>query len=172
MEARTRTILGHAELRSLPMSSEWTLMVDDSEVAKMRRFPRRRLTSVQLADGAVWSVMPESWGVIKAFEGDAEIAHITRRSWWGRRWEIESTGFAVDLVSRPRPRRWDMTVGGQPIAEIAGSLLSYNRVDVDAKLSVPVSAVVLAWQVIARPWEQAAHPLALIPGQPRQPTIA
>jgi hypothetical protein len=150
------------------MSPEWTLRIGEEDIAKMRRFPRQRLSSVRLADGAVWSLVPSGWGVVRALEGEEEIGRIARRSWWGRRWEISTTGFAVDLVSRARPRRWDMTVGGQPIAEIAGSLISYNRIDVDATLNVPVVAVILAWQVIARPWEQAAHPVVLVPAPPQQ----
>ncbi len=171
MDVRSRQILGHAELRSLPISPEWTLTVDGAEIAKMRRFPRQRLSSVRMSDGSVWTVLPSGWGVVRAMEEDEEIARITRRSWFGRRWDIETIGFAVELVSRPAPRRWSMTVGGQPIAEIAGSLLSYNRIDFDAMLNVPVVAVVLAWQVIARPWEQAAHPLALVPAQVRPPSL-
>lgn len=165
MDQRSRSILGHAELRSLPLSTEWKLLAGGQELAKLRRFPRRHLSSVQLLDGTVWTLAPDSWGVVVAREGAEEVARITRQSWWGRRWAIESVGFAVNLVSRPRPRRWSFTVGDQPIAEIAGSLFSYNKVSIDAELNVPVSAVVLAWQVIARPWEQAAHPLALISSQ-------
>jgi hypothetical protein len=168
MDSRFRSILGHAQMRSLPLSPEWTLKVGDTEVAKMRRFPRQHVSSVLLADGSVWSLVPSGWGVVRALEGDEEIARITRRSWWGRRWQIESVGFAVDLESRRAPRRWSMTVGGQPIAEIAGSMFSYNRIDFDATLNVPVVAVILAWQVIARPWEQAAHPVVLVPSSPRQ----
>jgi hypothetical protein len=125
-----------------------------------------------LADGTVWSLTPAGWGIVRAMHGTEEVARITRRSWWGRRWSIESVGFAVDLESRALPRRWAMTVGGQPIAEIAGSLFSYNRVSLDATLNVPVSAVVLAWQVIARPWEQAAHPVQLVPAQVRGATTS
>jgi hypothetical protein len=167
MDERSRSILGHAELRSLPLSTQWTLVAGDRELAKLRRFPRQHTSSVKLADGTVWNLVPTGWGVVRAMHGSEEVSRITRRSWWGRRWSIESIGFAVDLVSRPLPRRWSMTVGGQPIAEIAGSLFSYNRVSLDASLNVPVSAVVLAWQVIARPWEQAAHPVQLVPAQVR-----
>ncbi|MEE8332193.1 MAG: hypothetical protein V3R84_10530 [Acidimicrobiia bacterium] len=172
MDERFRSILGHAELRSLPISPIWTLTSGGRELAKLRRFPRQHISSVKLADDTVWTLVPSGWGVVRAMDGDTEIARITRRSWWGRRWEIESVGFAVGLVSRARPRRWSMTIGGQPIAEVRGSAFSYNRVYFDASLNIPVSAVVLAWQVIARPWEQAAHPIELVPGQVRRATTS
>lgn len=172
MDARSRSILGHAELRSLPLSTQWTLTAGGRELAKLRRLPRQHMSSVKLTDGTVWNLVPSGWGVVRAMNGEEEVARITRRSWWGRRWRIDSAGFAVDLVSRPSPRRWAMTVGGQPIAEIAGSLFSYNRVTLDASLNVPISAVVLVWQVVARPWEQAAHPVLLVPAQVRGATAS
>jgi hypothetical protein len=66
-------------------------------------------------------------------------------------------------VSDPRPRRWSIQVGGSKTADIKGSLVSYNRVDVRASIGLPLSALLLAWHVIARPWEAAAEPRGLVP---------
>ena len=98
-------------------------------------------------------------------EGQTEVARITRTSWWGRRWEISAQQFSYELISHPRPRRWAFAVGGAPVAELSGSLLSYNRVTVESNIGVPLIAVLLGWHVIARPWEAAAEPRGLVPAQ-------
>ena len=83
--------------------------------------------------------------------------------WWGRRWEISGSGFGCDLTSDPFPRRWTFRLGGAPIGRLAGTMWSYNRLVVEADVSIPVHAVILAWHVLARPWEQAAAPSSLVP---------
>lgn len=138
----------------------------------MRRFPRQHMSSVKLADETVWSLAPFGWGTVRATEDGDEIARIIRRSWWGRRWEILAPGFRVDLVSRPRPRRWALTIGDEPIAEVRGSALGYNKLVVDASIAVPTVAVILAWQVIVRPWESARYPVVLLPERAQSRPIA
>ena len=95
-----------------------------------------------------------------------ELARITRTSWFGRRWEITSKRWAYELISDPRPRRWHVTVGGTSVAQITGSLVSYNKVDINAPVGVPILVVALAWHSIARPWEAAAAPFTLIAADP------
>ena len=68
-----------------------------------------------------------------------------------------------DDPSDASPRRWRIEVGGSPLAEIRGSLISYNTVTIDAPLAIPTAVAVLAWHVIARPWEAAAAPRGLVP---------
>ena len=71
----------------------------------------------------------------------------------------------VDMTparSDPRPRRWQLTVGGTSVAQITGSLVSYNRVSVDAPLGIPILVLALAWHAVARPWEAAAAPTTLV----------
>ena len=158
-----RMVTGDAELRSSFGSNRWELLQGDSVLATLRRLPRQRMSLVELADGTQWRIQPEEWGVVVAIEEGVPFARIVRRSWWGRQWSIESQAFSLDLVSRPRPRRWDLTIGGAPLAELSGSAFSYNRLRVRASIGVPLVAIVLAWQVVVRPWEAAARPVELRP---------
>ncbi len=170
---------GSARLLSPVASNRWRLVQNGDELAVLQRFPHHRMSAALLADGTEWRLAPHGWGTIVAAEDENELARIVRRSWWGRRWEIESQAFALSLVSTPAPRRWAFHVGNEPVAHLAGSILSYNRLRIDAPLAVPLVAVLLAWQVVVRPWELAAYPLALRPApirparaNPRpQPTI-
>lgn len=165
-------ILGHATMASPWFSSIWTLRNDDAEVARIQRLGRIYASRVRLQDGRQWLIEPCGEGIVHLLDEDLnETARITRRSWLGRRWDITATNFSYELLSRPAPRRWQIGVGGAPIAEIQGSPLSYNRVDIEAQLNLPVEAVLLAWHVVARPWEAAAAPRGLIPVATEPPTI-
>jgi hypothetical protein len=66
-------------------------------------------------------------------------------------------------VSDPLPRRWSLRFGSEPVGRLAGGLLSYNHLAVHTDLAVPVVALALTWHVLARPWEAAAAPGALVP---------
>ncbi|MDH3425754.1 MAG: hypothetical protein OEM22_03695 [Acidimicrobiia bacterium] len=159
------SIVGEAEASSQLMSNDWELRQGQDKLAVMRRFPRRHISVVKLGDGSSWELRPAGWGVVEAVDGDEVFAAIHRRSWWGRRWAITSAGFAVDLVSRPTPRRWSFTIGDHAIGELSGSAVSYNRIHIQADVAVPLAAVLLAWQVIARPWEAAALPTQVVPSR-------
>ncbi len=135
----------------------------DGTIAAMTRHPRDHTSTVELADGTRWRLVPTGWGLIRAIEDGDEIARITRRSWLGRHWDLTATTWHYRLTSDPMPRRWHVTVGDQVVARISGSLISYNRVDIDAPIGVPLAATMLAWHVIARPWEAASRPAGLIP---------
>ena len=165
--ARTKPqslIRGEAQLESPWFSNHWRLVSGGMEIARLRRFPRLHISAVQLADGTEWTLEPDGFAVVKAIDSHGtEVGRITRRSWWGRSWDVTGTGFAYELISHPVPRRWNFAVGGSPMAEIKGSPFSYNRVEINAPLTVPTVAAVLAWHVIARPWEQAAAPRGLVP---------
>ena len=73
--------------------------------------------------------------------------------------------YNYELISDRRPRAWTISLGGSPIADFRGSLVSYNHVRGNSLIAVPMSAVLLAWHVIARPWEAAAEPRGLVPVQ-------
>jgi hypothetical protein len=166
MAARPTQIMlqGSADMVSPLFSSKWTLLSNGAAVAELHRFGRIHVSTVSFRDGSRWLLEPHGHAVVRAVdEPGSEFARITRRSWWGRRWDITGAGYAYELVSHPMPRRWMIAVGGAPVAAISGSLISYNRVRFDMTLGVPVSAVVLAWHVIARPWEAAAAPAGLVP---------
>ena len=155
---------GSAEMRSPWFSSEWRLTQGGREIAEMRRHARMHVSTVTFAEGERWLLEPQGWGVVRAMDsGETEIARVVRRSWIGRRWELTAPAWAYELVSDPLPRRWHFAVGNVAVAQIAGSLFSYNRVRIDTTLAVPVAAVMLAWHVIARPWEAAAAPAGLVP---------
>jgi hypothetical protein len=145
-------------MRSRFLSNEWRLVHNEVVVARVRRHARLHVSTVMLDDDTVWILEPDGWGVVRALEEGEPIARIVRRSWLGRRWEVSGLGFAFDLVSRPAPRRWHITVGDAPVARISGSLISYNRLTIDSDLTIPVVAVLLAWHVVVRPWEAAAEP--------------
>lgn len=157
-------IRGEAQLTSPWFSNDWMLTNQGMQLAWLRRFPRLHISAVQLADGSEWTLEPDGFAVVKAVDADGtEVGRVTRRSWWGRRWDLTGPGFNYELISHPIPRRWNIEVGGSSFAEIKGSLVSYNTVAIDAPLSLPTVAAVLAWHVIARPWEAAAAPAGLIP---------
>ena len=160
---QTRSLLGTAELTSPAFSNTWIVSQGGTPIARIRRHPRVFISTVRLDDGTRWVLEPAGRGVVRAVEDGAEIAKITRRSWVGRRFDIEGIGFAYGLISLPMPRSWIIAVGGSQVASISGSLVSYNRVRFEGLLSVPLVAVLLSWQVIARPWEAAAEPGRLLP---------
>jgi len=154
---------GRAELVSLPMSNRWRLVANGVEQAQLRRFARLHISRMRLADGTEVVLAPAGHSAVHAVAADGtELARITRLSWFGRRWEVTSKTWAYELVSHPRPRRWYVAVGGTPVADIRGSMFSYNKVKVDAQLGIPILALALAWHVVARPWEAAAAPATLI----------
>ncbi len=156
-------IVGAATFRSRPFSDAWELSQDSGPVAVLRRIPSRHTSEIVFTDRARLTLAPEGWGTVVARTEDGEErARIVRRSWWGRTWEVEAAGFGCQLISDPLPRRWSLRMGSEPIGRLAGGLVSYNRIDVQADVAVPVSALALAWHVIARPWEQAAAPGALV----------
>jgi hypothetical protein len=129
----------------------------------LRRIGRLHISRIQLPGGEEATLTPDDRSAVVALDRSGEeLARITRTSWFGRRWEITSQRWAYELVSDPRPRRWHITVGGASVAQITGSLVSYNRVTVEAPLGVPLLVVALAWHAIARPWEAAAAPSTLI----------
>lgn len=157
------TIYGAAELRSPFLSNRWRLLGSTGELATLRREGRLHISRIYLPNGEEAVLAPHQRSVVTALDTEgAELARITRTSWFGRRWEISSQRWAYELESDPRPRRWQITVGSTSVAQISGSLISYNRVKIDAPLGVPILVVALAWHVVARPWEAASAPATLV----------
>lgn len=154
---------GQVRFESGFLSNRWRVVRDGVVVAEMRRDPSRHVTSGVFVGGTPFLLEPDGWGTVRMTADGIPIADIERKSWWGRRWEIGGTGFACELTSDPAPRRWSFRIGGQPIGRLAGTLWSYNRMQVHADVSIPIHAMILAWHVLARPWEQAAAPRTLIP---------
>ncbi len=164
-------VYGSAELISPFLSNRWRLISNDEELAELRRFGRLHVSRVTVPSGDEAVLTPHGPSVVVAVDNAGnELARITRLSWFGRRWEITSQRWAYELVSDPRPRRWQVTVGGTSVAQLTGSLVSYNRVNVAAPLGVPALALALGWHVIARPWEAAAAPTSLVAGAPQDDT--
>ncbi len=165
---RTPMIIGGARFSSRAFSNDWELVRDSGRIARLRRIPSRHVSLVELADGTRLTLEPEGWGtVIARFDDDDTGAgRIARQSWWGRAWEIQSPGFSCRLTSDPIPRRWSLRFGTEAVGRIAGGYFSYNHVDVQTDVAVPVTSLVLGWHVIARPWEQAAAPGALVARSP------
>jgi hypothetical protein len=165
IDRRTQRMLyGHVDLRSPWFSNRWRLYQDDTPLVELRRLGRIHVSTATLPNGDRWLIEPHGTGVVRALDHNGvEFARIVRRSWLGRRWDVTSQAYAYELVSHPRPRRWMIQIGGADAAVISGSLISYNRVRINAIVAVPMSAVLLAWHVIARPWEAAAEPRGLVP---------
>jgi hypothetical protein len=146
------------------LSNVWMLHHGDTLLARLIRVPSRHTSEVAFPNGRLLELRPEGWGIVTATSDDEQIwGRILRRSWWGRAWDIEGQGFAIALTSDPIPRRWSLRIGGEPVGRLAGGVVSYNRLDVHTDITVPVAALALAWHVLARPWEQAAAPGALVP---------
>lgn len=165
-------VYGAAELRSPFLSNRWQMLSDGEKVATLRRIGRLHISRMYLPDGEEAVLAPHEQSTVVALDPEgAELARITRTSWFGRSWEIESQRWAYQLKSDPRPRRWHVTVGGTSVAQITGSLVSYNRVRIDAPLGLPILVVALAWHSIARPWEAAAAPSTLIAADPGAETV-
>jgi hypothetical protein len=167
-----QAIAGEVRFFSRPFSNEWRLTVADRELAVLRRVPSRHISEVATADGTRYRLQPEGWGTVVALEEEAERGRITRRSWWGRAWDLTSPVFGYALTSDPLPRRWTLRVGNEPVGRLAGTPFSYNRLRVLTDVAVPVLPLVLCWHVLARPWEAAAAPGSLV-AQPRpeRPTL-
>lgn len=159
---RHPVVLGGVRFRSAPLSTVWTLETPTAIVARFQRYP-----SLHLSRGVIESdpveIRPQGWGTVVVYQGDHELGRIVRRSWLGRRWEVAGQSFAAELVSEPLPRRWTLRIGGHPIAAVAGTAWSYNRLRVHADVSVPVWALALVWHVVVRPWELAAEPRTMRP---------
>jgi hypothetical protein len=162
--ARVPMVYGDARFTSRFLSNEWHLVQDDTVLARLRRIPSRHTSELELPERGTLLLVPEGWGTVLAEADDGtEEGRIVRRSWWGRAWEITGPGFAFRLSSDPLPRRWSLRYGSEPVGRLAGGLVSYNSVDLHTDVAIPVTGLALAWHVIARPWEQAATPGALVP---------
>lgn len=152
---QVRTLTGVAEFRSQPFSNEWLLTGSTGPVARAIRYPRAHHSRVTLADGTQWVLQPDGWGVVRAVENQVPFARATRLG--SRHWEIAGVAFAYDLVPASMlGRHWRLRIGSADVASLRGNPFSFNRLRIDVALAVPVVAIVLAWQVIVRPWEHAA----------------
>ncbi len=156
-------VLGDCRFDSGLFSNRWTMTQDGEPLAELQRDPSRHRSRGSFADGTEFELAPNGWGTVEFTAREAVLGRIDRRSWWGRRWQIAGAGFACDLTSDPMPRRWTFRIGGEPIGRLSGTAWSYNRLTVHTDVSTPVHALVLAWNALARPWEQAAAPRALVP---------
>lgn len=162
-------LLGRVLFESGFMSSEWRLSSHTlGTVGAFRRYPSLHL-SRGIVDGVRVELKPQGWGTVLYLEEGREVGRIVRRSWLGRRWDLVGTGFGCELVSEPLPRRWTLRIGDHPIASVAGTAFSYNKLRISADVSIPVWALALMWHVIVRPWEAAAEPRALRPVPAQQP---
>ena len=162
---RIASVVGDCRFQSPLLSNRWVLVQGKEVLAELQRVPSRHISLLRLADGTLVELRPAGWGTVVAVQGEMEVGRVVRRSWWGRRWELTGPGFACELTSDPLPRRWSLRFGTEPIARLSGGAFSYNRLAVHADLAVPVVALALAWHVLARPWEAAAAPGALLPSR-------
>lgn len=160
---RIPTVVGDCRFESALGSNRWRLLQDRKVLAELQRVPTRHTSLLRLPGSPEIELRPAGWGTVVALQGDTEVGRVVRRSWWGRRWQVSGPAFACDLVSDPLPRRWSLRFGSEPVGRLAGGLLSYNHMAVHTDLAVPVVALALTWHVLARPWEAAAAPGALVP---------
>ncbi len=157
-------MVGDAMLQSPFMSNRWELVQDGSTLASLRRFGRIYSSAADLGEDGHILIEPCGDGTVHAVDAsDDEIARIERQSWLGRMWEITSPEYTAYLISDRRPRKWHIGYANAPVAVITGSALSYNHVHIRTGLAVPIPTLLMAWHVIARPWEAAAEPRGLIP---------
>jgi hypothetical protein len=159
------TLFGVTTFRSMPLSNVWRVSHQGEDIAQLERIPRDHISRVVLNDGTAFSLEPTEWGTVVAFEDDVERGRITRRSWWGRSWDLTGLTFGYGLTSDLLPRRWTLRVGNEPVGSLTGTIYSYNRLRVETGVAVPLLALALCWHVLARPWEAAAAPGSLVPGR-------
>jgi len=162
---RTPMAYGACRFDSALFSNRWQLTQGKEVLAELQRVPSRHVSLLHLPGRVLVELRPSGWGTVVAYQGDAEVARVMRRSWWGRRWDLTGPGFACTLTSDPMPRRWSLRFGAERVAQLSGGLLSYNRLTVHTHVAVPVVSLALAWHVLARPWEAAAAPGALVPAR-------
>jgi hypothetical protein len=160
---RPPVVFGACRFESALLSNRWRLTQGKQVLAELQRVPTRHVSLLRLPDRTLIELRPVGWGTVSALHGDEEVGRVTRLSWWGRRWELAGPGFSCALTSDPLPRRWSLRYGNEPVGTLTGTLLSYNRLDVHTLVAVPVTSLALAWHVLARPWEAAAAPGALVP---------
>jgi len=160
-------VVGDAQLTSALFSNRWQLTQRGTVLAELTRLGKIYVTTANLGEAGNLIMEPAGQGTVRAVGDDGkEMARIVRRSWLGRRWEISGLGYNYDLLSDPRPRRWHLAIANAPVTNIAGSYLSYNHVEINSSLAVPIPAILLSWHVVARPWEAVAEPRGLVPGVP------
>ncbi|MBA2338546.1 MAG: hypothetical protein H0V96_12480 [Acidimicrobiia bacterium] len=160
-DKRPLYVTGELELKSPLFSSDWSLRQHDAELASIRR--RHYTSVVDITHGGRIVIEPYAQGTVRAINGASEVARITRESWLGRRWEVTGPGFTYDLASQARPRHWRLFLANGPVSDLEGGFGSYNKVKIFNQMAVPLSAVLLAWHVVARPWEAVAEPQVFMP---------
>jgi len=168
---RVPTVVGDCRFESALLSNRWRLVQGQKVLAELQRVPTRHISLLRLPDRTLIELRPFGWGTVIAYQGDEEVARVERRSWWGRRWELHGPGFACALTSDPLPRHWSLRYGNEPVGRLVGALFSYNRLNVHTDVAVPVASLALAWHVLARPWEAAAAPGALVPAREPYPML-
>lgn len=166
---RAPVVAGVCRFESALFSNRWRLVQDRDILAELQRVPTRHLSLLRLPDRTHIELRPEGWGTVVAYRDDEEVGRVMRRSWWGRLYELEGPGFACALTSDPLPRRWSLRYGNEPVGRLAGTLWSYNVLRVQTDVAVPITSLALAWHVLARPWEAAAAPGALVPAREPSP---
>lgn len=166
---RPPVVFGACRFESPLFSNHWRLIQGKQVLAQLQRVPSRHISLVRLPDHTVIELRPFGWGTVVAYREGEEVGRVVRRSWWGRHWDLAGQGFACTLASEPLPRRWTLRYGNEPVARLAGTLLSYNRLTVHTDIAVPLASLALVWHVLARPWEAAAAPGALVPSQEPRP---
>ncbi len=151
-------LVGTAQLTSTLFSPVWTLSRQGEVLCTGRRSDLRHPHTVRFSDGRTWTIERRSFDLVQVVENNTVLASATRLDVRGA-WEISSQTFAFEL--RPRSflrHRWDLIVGGQPIATLRGGLLTFNRMAVDATLPVPLEGLWLAWTVAVHTWRAVGGP--------------
>ncbi len=161
-----RLVSGECTFTSPLFSNRWTVRSGGEVLATIARRPGLHTSELTLADGTEIRLQPSGWGTVVALDRAKEVGRIVRRSWWGRRWDVISPTFGYVLTSDPMPRRWTIRVGNEPVGHLTGGFLSYNRLTIRTDVAFQVLPLVMAWQVLARPWEAAASPGLLLPAGP------
>jgi len=158
-------VYGACRFESALLSNRWRLVQGRQVLAELQRVPTRHISLLRLPDRTLIELRPSGWGTVIAYRGAEEVGRVARRTWWGRHWELSGPGFACALSSDPLPRHWSLRYGNEPVGHLRGGWLTYNRLDVQTHVAIPVASLALAWHVLARPWEAAAAPGALVPSR-------
>jgi hypothetical protein len=154
----TQMISGTLVGTSARFSPRWDFTTEAGEpVATALRDRHRRRSRITGADGTVWDIVHDGWEWIRVMDGDFEIASAERTTVTGREWSLLCGANQLQLSAESSiGRRWTIGPPGAHLASFTGGPVSYNRLSVVAGAPIPLSSVMLAWQVVVRAWEAAS----------------
>ena len=157
-QTMTPMISGTVVGTSSRFSPRWSFATEEGDVvATAERDRRRRRSTVTIPDGTRWDIVHDGWDHIRVLAGNATVASAERTTFTGREWSLLCGTNQLQLTAESAlGRRWTIGPPGAHLASFNGGSMNYNRISVVTGAPIPLSSVMLAWQVVVRAWEAAA----------------